>query len=519
MLYLAFIYHMHQPYYRDLLTGEIHMPWVRLHGLKDYRDMVEILEKYPRMRVTFNLVPSLLEQIEDYTQRGARDKFLELSYKPAADLTDKEKEFILQNFFSINKERVISLHPRYYYLYLKRQAKKEFSTQDYLDLQVWFNLAWTDPVFRKNSVRLEAIVKKARFFSEQDKRVVLDEQLEILKEIIPAYKRFISSGQIEVTISPFYHPILPLLFNTKIAREADTRAALPKINFSFPEDVQAQIDLAVKFYQERFAAAPSGMWPSEESVSEHVLPFIIRSGIKWIVADEAILFKSLKKKKRDTAILYKPHLLSRKDGDLSIVFRDRNLSDLLGFVYYTYKTEDAVNDLMRHLENINKAFKGKDTLVVIAMDGENAWEYYPNDGHDFLNLLYQKLSESEFITTTTVNDYLKMHPAKSELKRLAAGSWIYANFGKWIGNPYKIKAWEWLAEARQELESHKLQIAEQQLELAWKQMYILEGSDWFWWYGEDPEGNFDQLFRIHLNNFYNIIGKEAPGYLKEPLKI
>ena len=521
MLYLSFIYHMHQPYYRDLLTGEVHMPWVRLHGLKDYLDMVEILAKYPRMRVTFNLVPSLLEQVEDYIQRGARDNFLELSYKPAADLTGKEKEFILQNFFSINKERVISLHPRYYHLYLKKQANREFDTQDYLDLQVWFNLAWTDPVFRESSPRLSAVVKKGRFFSEQDKRVVLDEQLEIMKDIIPAYKRFILSGQIEVTISPFYHPILPLLFNTRIAREADTRAALPKINFSYPQDAQAQIDLAVKFYQERFEAVPFGMWPSEESVCEHILPFFIRSGIKWIVADEAILFKSLKKKKRDTAILYQPHLLSRKDGDLSIVFRDRNLSDLLGFVYYNYKTEDAVNDLMRHLENINKAFKDKDTLVVIAMDGENAWEYYPNDGHDFLNLLYQKLSDSEFITTTTVNDYLKMHPPKSELKRLAAGSWIYANFGKWIGNPYKIKAWEWLTQARQELDKF-LQSPVPDLEsreLATKQMYICEGSDWFWWYGEDPDGNFDRLFRIHLSNFYNIIGKEAPGYLKEPLRI
>jgi alpha-amylase/alpha-mannosidase (GH57 family) len=253
------------------------------------------------------------------------------------------------------------------------------------------------------------------------------------------------------------------------------------------------------------------MWPSEESVSEHILPLLMQVGINWIVADEVILFKSLKKKKRDTHLLYQPYLLKRKEGNLKIIFRDRNLSDLISFVYHKQKTENAVSDFMKHLENIYLEFKDQDILVTIAMDGENAWEYYSNDGRDFLHLLYKTLSEAKFVKTTTVNEYLKTHPQSEEIKYLAAGSWIYGDFGKWIGNPKKLRAWEYLAKARQELEAFD------KLSLAWKQMYAVEGSDWFWWYGEDSDGGFDRIFRMHLANLYTIIGKQIPDYLNKPI--
>jgi alpha-amylase/alpha-mannosidase (GH57 family) len=309
---------------------------------------------------------------------------------------------------------------------------------------------------------------------------------------------------------------LPLLYSTKIAKEANPKTILPNLQFAYPKDVRSQIDEAVKFYQVRFGMHPEGMWPSEESVSEHILPFLIQAKINWIVTDEAILFKSLKKKKRDAKLLYQPHLLKREEGNLNIIFRDANLSNLIGFVYHRWETKSAVDDFMKHLNNIHEAFKDEDVLVAIAMDGENAWEYYPNDGHDFLELLYQRLSDSKFIKTVTVSEYLKMHPATSEIKRLAAGSWIYGEFGKWIGNAYKVKAWEWLAKARAELESIQHQLTSSQIELAWKQMYICEGSDWFWWYG-DEHNSFDPLFRMHISNFYSIINKNIPEYLKKPL--
>lgn len=507
---------MHQPYYKNLLTKESPLPWVRLHGLKDYVDMVEILGKFPKIHQTINMVPSLLEQVEDYTNNEIKDRYLELSYKSAETLTDDEKRFIKENFFSINRDTVIATHPRYYQLYFKAQNNSNFTTQDYLDLQVWFNLAWTDPSFRASIPELKKAVAKGRFYTEEDKRRTLEAQNEILKNIFPAYKKFISNGQIELTMTPYYHPILPLLYNTKIAREANTKATLPKTTFSYPQDAKAQIDMAVDFYKTRFNAPLDGMWPSEEAVCEHILPYFMEAGLKWIVADEGILFKSLKLKKRDTRLLYQPHILRRKDQELAIVFRDRNLSDLIGFLYYKYKTEDAVNDFMKHLENTAAAFKNEDVLLTIAMDGENAWEYYPNDGHDFLELLYKRLSEADFVKTTTVKEYLVTHPPKNEIKRIAAGSWIYTDFFKWINNPYKNKAWEYLTEARNLLEEIKDALTEDKRALAFKQIYIAEGSDWFWWYG-DNQADFDALFRMHLSNFYTIISKEIPSYLLSPL--
>jgi alpha-amylase/alpha-mannosidase (GH57 family) len=511
MLNLAIIYHMHQPYYKNLITNESFLPWVRLHGVKDYLDMVQMLEDFPKMKLTFNVVPSLFEQIEDYNA-GLQDRYLELSKKTAAQLTKTDQEFILQNFFSINKDKVIAFSARYYQLYLKKQSGQEFNQADYLDLQVCFNLYWIDPSFRNNLPELKKVADKERFFTELDKQVVLNQQLTILKGIIPAYKNSQNNQQIEISVTPYYHPILPLLYDTNIAKEANKKTLLPKEEFSYPLDAKYQITSAVEFYKQRFDRAPLGMWPSEEGVSEHILPYIIESGINWIVADEAILFKSLKLKKRDSRLLYQPHLLKRKQGQLQIVFRDRNLSDLIGFCYANMKEIDAVNNFMTHLENIDKTFKNKNILVTVAMDGENAWEYFRNDGRDFLNLLYQRISESDFINPTTISEYLKLNPAKSLIKRLSAGSWIYGEFGKWIGSPHKVKAWDWLGQARKAIEKTK-----NPGDLAWKQMYILEGSDWFWWAGEDPDGSFDRLFRLHLTNLYILINQEPPEYLSSPL--
>lgn len=521
MLYLAFIYHMHQPYYKNLLTDECRFPWVRLHGTKDYLDMVEILKDYPDIHQTFNLVPSLIEQVEDYSQGKIEDLFLRLSLKPASDLTHEDKQFILEHFFMIDLERAISVHPRYYELYFKKNNHSSFTAQDFLDLQAWFNLAWIDPSFRDAIPELKALVNKARFFSEEEKKACLDAQINILKQIIPGYKKFKQSGQIDISISPYYHPILPLLYSTKIARQANQKTILPKIEFSHPEDVEAQVEEALEFFKQRFGTAPSGMWPSEESVSEQILPFIAQAGINWIVTDEAILFKSLRQKKRDAQLLYKPYMLETKEGNLNIVFRDSNLSNLIGFIYHRWPTEEAVTDFMKHLKNIHTAFAKENPLVVIALDGENCWEYYRNDGHDFLKLLYQRISQEKNIKSVTVSEYLKLYPESQNLKHLRPGSWISGDFSKWIGNPYKNLAWEYLTKAREEFErilndEDKRSALSDKLNLAWRQIYIAEGSDWFWWYGEDHK-HFDELFRMHLSNFYNIIGKNIPDYLNRPL--
>ncbi|MFH1578115.1 MAG: glycoside hydrolase, partial [Candidatus Omnitrophota bacterium] len=255
-----------------------------------------------------------------------------------------------------------------------------------------------------------------------------------------------------------------------------------------------------------------------EAVSEHILSPIIQSGINWIVTDEAMLFKSLRKKKRITSYLYQPWQLKRKDGMLNIVFRDRNLSDLIGFAYQGLKPEDAVWDFTNHLKNIARHFKNRNPLVVVALDGENAWEYYKNDGWDFLSLLYQQLSVTDFLKTTTVSEYLRMFPAKRNISYLKAGSWVDGNFNKWIGSDLKNKAWDYLVEARQELSGLPDGLEQSVIDLARKQISIAEGSDWFWWYGDTDDDMFDQLFRMHLSNFYSLIKKEIPAYLKVPLQ-
>lgn len=516
MLYLAFIWHMHQPYYRDLVSGEIHLPWVRLHAIKDYLDMVKILEAYPKIHQTFNLVPSLIEQLQAYIA-GAQDTYQALSLKKAEELKPQERHFIKEHFFSANLHNIISIYPRYYQLYLKKQKNEEFTIQEYLDLQVWFNLAWFDYICKKTIPPLKKLIAKGRYFSEEDKHIVLSQQIELLKEIIPAYKKFQEQGQIEVTLSPYYHPITPLLYNTAIAKEANKSTSLPEDKFSYPEDALTHIKQAVELYTNTFARPPKGMWPSEEAVSEHILPFIVESGINWIVADEEILFRSLKKK-RTAQALYRPYLLKRKEGDVSVLFRDRNLSDLIGFVYHGLAEHAAVADFIGHLHNILKLMKAETCLVVIAMDGENAWEYYRNDGWDFLSHLYKCLSDDKNIQTVTVSEYLQKYPAEKPIRRLAAGSWIYGNFNKWIGHEQKNRAWEYLAKAREELQRWTGDRGQGtgDREKAWKQIYICEGSDWFWWYG-DNNADFDKLYRRHLSNFYRFIGKEPPEYLSKPI--
>lgn len=516
MLYLAFIWHMHQPYYKNILTHEIELPWVRLHGTKDYLDMVKILEGFPKIKQTFNLVPSLIEQINDYCLNSAKDKFLSLSEENASQLSSEGKDFILKNFFMADVERIIATHPRYYELHLKKNSGKELNTQDFLDLQVWFNLGWIDPSFRRNLPQLRQIAEKGRFFSEEDKAIVLKTQIEILKEIIPAYKEFFKKGQIEVTASPYFHPILPLIYNTKTAQEANLKTKLPQKNFSYPEDVNWQIKEAVSLFKKNFEKPPQGMWPSEEAVSQHIVPFIIEAGINWIITDEVILFKSLNKKRR-AQLLYKNYKIKHKDKTLNIIFRDSSLSNLIGFIYHRWPAKNAVDDLMGHFNNIAKLFKDTDGLLTIALDGENAWEYYLNDGIDFLSLLYERLSNSQDMQTITVSEFLKSHPAQDSIKKLSAGSWIDGNFNKWIGNSEKNSAWQYLAEARDKLKGMQTNKNAIDYDLAFKQIYALEGSDWFWWYGDNGPGEFDALFRMHLINFYKIIKEAIPDYLFKPL--
>lgn len=537
-LYIAFLWHMHQPFYKDPLTAEISLPWVRLHGIKDYLNMVEILKGFPKIHQTFNLVPSLIDQIEDYAlDKLPKEKFLDISLKPAKDLNNEEKKFIILNFFMANWENMITPLPRFYDLFLKRgrfvspayvdRVITNFKAQDYLDLQVLFNLSWFDPSFRNRDPILKELAKKGAKFTEEDKIALIKKQLEILKKIIPTYKQLQDDGQIEVSVSPYYHPILPLLCDANIAKAAMSKEDLPQKRFSHPEDAKWHIENAIKRYEELFKRRPNGMWPSEGSVSEDILPIIIENDIKWIAADENILLKSLNKK-RTAELIYRPYSLKRGNGKLNIIFRDHGLSDAIGFVYQNIPAAKAVDDFISHLLRIREALISKEGvfLASIILDGENAWEYYPNNGKDFLSLLYLRLSEEEpLLKTTTVSDFLKNNPPTEEIGQLYPGSWINSNFSTWIGQEEKNTSWDYLSTTRDDLvnfqNDHPELANSQRLKEAWRQIYIAEGSDWNWWYGpqysSSSDEEFDRLYRKHLINVYELMGRPARDNLRIPI--
>ncbi|MGB9613458.1 MAG: glycoside hydrolase family 57 protein, partial [Candidatus Margulisiibacteriota bacterium] len=466
---LAILWHMHQPFYKDLVTGEYILPWVRLHAVKDYYDMVAILERFPEVRVTFNLVPSLLLQIEDYVQNKVSDKFLELTLKDPKDLTLEEKIFILQNFFMANWENMIKPYPRYLDLLLKRgrfvspnelvRLAQRFSSEEYLDLQVWFNLTWFGFIYKNEDPVIGELIKKGKYFTEEDKRLVIEKQWEVMGKVIRKYKELEERGQVELTTTPFYHPILPLLCDTNSAKEAMPYVRLPESAFQHPEDAEAQIRLAIEYHEQKFGHKPKGMWPSEGSVSEQIIPIVANAGIRWIATDEAILERSLHKiemraRTLSAAELYQPYLAEREGKEVAIIFRNHFLSDQIGFVYHRWAVADALNDFMSHLNNIRISLPEdqKNYLVSVILDGENAWEYYQDGGKKFLEAFYGRLSHDPMVKTVRVSDYLEQNPPTKKLSKLFAGSWIDSNFKIWIGHEEDNLAWSYLSRARLALE-------------------------------------------------------------------
>jgi alpha-amylase/alpha-mannosidase (GH57 family) len=533
MLNVAFFWHMHQPYYRNPLTGEYSLPWVRLHALKGYYDMISLLEDYPAIRQTFNLVPCLIRQLDDYAREEARDVFLEYSRRPAEDLAPDEKKFILANFFMCYWETMVKPYPAYWDLLKKRGDKvpgyrlddllPTFTPQDFRDLQVWFNLTWTGYRIRQEKEVLRELIKKGRGFTEGEKAALLEIQREVIRKLIPLYRSLLSRGQVEITLSPFYHPILPLLMDSSFASRAMPGVALPG-SFSHPEDAEAQIQRAVAFYEKTFAVGASGMWPSEGSVCPEMIPLVRRAGIRWMASDEGILFKSLPED-TDRAALYRPYRVRFEESELFMVFRDRNLSDLIGFSYSKNEPQASVEDFLSHLIEIaHSQPRERDALVLIALDGENPWEYYPDGGKGFLSRLYEKLSPQTLLKTVKIGEFLENHPPRETLDVLHTGSWIDQNFRVWIGQTEDNLAWNCLKRTRGFLEkaaSPGRAGDPEKIARAWEEIYIAEGSDWFWWFGDDfssdNDEEFDRLFRMHLGNVHLLLGAEIPGYLKDPI--
>ncbi len=533
-LYIAFVWHMHQPYYRDPVSGTSSMPWVRLHAAKDYLDMVTRLEAFPTIHQTFNMVPSLLDQLEEYLPpANLSDVFLDLSRKSAADFSVQEQQFVLEWFFLANPERMIRPYPRYEDLFAKRGAtireeqwpeiRRRFKLQDYLDLQVWFNLAWIDPWLRRQDPHLAHLEQKGAGFTEEEKRYVLEQHLEFLARVIPTYRSAAARGHIELSCSPYYHPILPLLCDLRAAHVALPHLPLPEASFRHPDDARWQLQQGLARHAQAFGIPARGVWPSEGAVSEEVVRLAIDSGVQWIATDEEILWRTLRSSPTP-AQRYRAHRLQRDGGQLFIIFRDRELSDLIGFTYSHWAPDRAAEDFLGRLGRIHQTLQAgpRPGLVSIILDGENAWESYANDGHDFFLAVYHALAADTRFRCVTVSEFLQQVPPTDDesLPPLFSGSWIDANFATWVGHPEKNTAWSHLARLRETL--GQLNPDDPTSRPIWQSLAAAEGSDWMWWFGDTHYSaqaeEFDRLFRLHVSNTYRLAHHEPPKELSVPIR-
>ncbi len=538
---LAFLWHQHQPYYPDDLAGDNPMPWVRLHGVKDYYGMALHLLEYPEMRCAINLVPSLLVQIQAYTERGAADRPLQASRLPAADLTEADAVYLLDHFFMANHEHMIRPLPRYHELLQRRapgrnsarDALRRFHERELRDLQVLFNLAWVHPLAFERDADLRALRAKGRYYTEDEKRALLDKHVELLRQIIPLHRQLAERGQVELTTTPFYHPILPLLFDKKLAREAMPDVKLPHYTGGYPEDAATHVQRAVAFHAAIFGTPPRGMWPAEGSVCQPMIPLLAQHGIRWIATDEGVLGQSTQGfvgrdaqgGVRNPGHLYRPYRVREGDAELGIVFRDHALSDMIGFHYQRSRGDEAARDFVRHVHDVRRAVPAAEpVLVCVILDGENCWEHYPGGGVSFLRELYRLCTTDPAIRPVQVGAYLEAHPPRDTLPHLAAGSWINHNFAIWVGHEEDNTAWDALHKAREHLQQRDGQplVPADKVRQAWDELYIAEGSDWFWWYGDDHSSEqdalFDYLFRKHLQNIYSLLGDLPPLDLSRPIK-
>jgi len=539
-LRVVVLWHQHQPYYKDLVTGSYRLPWVRLHALKDYYGMVKLLDEFPNVHQTFNLVPSLITQIQDYVAGTASDPFLDVASKPAKDLTSEERRFALQYLFQANPVHVIGRYPRYRELWERlrsyggspEKAEASFGAQDLTDLQVLSQIAWFDEFFLDEK-DIVALTRKERNFSLDDQKFVIRRERELLAKVLPAHAQIAARGGIEISTSPFYHPILPLVCDTNQGGVSTPGLTLPSRQYRRPDDAREQIKRGLDLHQEVFGIRPKGMWPSEGSVSEEAISIAHTLGVDWMATDEGVLSRSLNFNfVRDgngrltgggPERLYTLYQYEKNDTRMNMLFRDHTMSDLIGFVYSGMPPQEAAQHLLNNIRTAAQPVldQGRDAIVPIILDGENAWEYYPGSGREFLRRFYDALQNSGGLESVTVSEAIARHKHFSSLGAVTPGSWINANFNVWIGAAEDNRAWDYLHAAREFYEENAQQTTEEQRQLAYEEILIAEGSDWNWWYGPEHHSandrDFDELYRKHLANVYHALGAMPPDYLVQPI--
>ena len=528
---------MHQPVYQLSANGDYLMPWVRLHAVKDYLDMALWAKKFDKLKLNFNFVPILLDSIIEYAEKDAHDIHSRLTITPKNKLNEEDKIFILNNFFDANYQTMILTNEEYHRLYQIVQAHGTtntdiFTNQEYADIMALFNLAWIDPSFKTSNKDLKRLVKKGKNYTLEDRIQIIDIQRDIIRKIIPTLKRLANKNKIEITTSPYYHPILPILLDYKnIKKNAPADDEILSLRTEL--DAKVQTKMALDRVEQIFGKRPRGVWPSEQCVNGKTLDMLSQLGVEWSISDEGILASSInfefehdfKGYLKEPYHLLKTYEYKTKNSDIKMIFRDSTIHNLISFEYPHHNPIATANDLYDRIKVMQSKILSspdKDHLLTIALDGENCWENYFEDGSSFLKTLYTLITEDDTLETVLISDYLDNTKENKLLPKIASGSGFNRNFKLWIDEPVKDLAWTYLKRVREDFsEFVKREPLNPNIELARKELFICEGSDWYWWYGEPNDSGrdniFDFIFRTHLKNIYRYLGLDAPQYLDDPI--
>jgi alpha-amylase/alpha-mannosidase (GH57 family) len=539
---------MHQPQYRDPFSGRFMLPWTRLHALKDYWGMVKILGEFPGVHATFNFVPLLAAQIEEYASGKFHEPWFELAFAPAGSLDSEQKREVLERAFQVN-ENFVRRWPRFAELQLQvKSAGTEscvarFDLRDWRDLQLLSQLAWMDEEYIAKDPVVSELSRKGAGYTEEDKEALREKQLELLGAVLPEYRLAAERGQIEISTTPYYHPILPLLCDTEVARVANPHTPLPHPAFHYPEDAREQLVRSREYHERVFGKPPAGLWPSEGSVSDQALEIAMELGFKWFATDEGVLgrtrnigfWRDASGYPQNGPDLYTPWKLQRGGREIMGFFRDHYVSDLVGFVYSRMGASAAAEDLHRRIRAIgDRQPAGNTATVSIILDGENAWEFYAENGRDFLRQFYRRVQDDPEIRTVTMSEAAEARSDAPKLEGIFPASWINANFDVWIGHSEDVRAWDLLRDAR-ETYAKVIQRAASNvttgsaepgsiasMKRAYEALLVAEGSDWCWWYGPEHassnDAEFDELYRQHLTEVYTALSEHVPDALLHPIK-
>jgi alpha-amylase/alpha-mannosidase (GH57 family) len=536
---LVLLWHMHQPEYANPATGVPSLPWTRLHALKDYADMADRLARHPGARSTVNVSPCLIDQLRGFADGSVRpDPFLETARKPAAELRGAERRFLVTHFLEFRRDTLARDLPRVRELAALRgeygseeipaHVVERFGDAELRDLQVLYHLAWCGNLLQADPV-VRGLREKGSRFTEEDKNRLLDIQDRFLRGVLDRWIALAGEGHVEFSVSPYHHPVLPLLDDLDSALETLPSLRLPTRSYRHRIDARAQVDAAVRAFEETFGRRPVGGWPPEGAISGPALRLTGEAGLDWAASDEEVLLASLgiariavtaRQRAHRARVLYRPW---RLEGGPVILFRDRELSELVGSGYAAWGPRLAATDFLRRLEKIRADLPSNlpPPVVTVALDGENPWEAYPENGQPFLDALLEALEQSDTVHPVTASEAADSADPET-LSHVAAGSWIGGNLAAWIGHPEKNRAWELLAETRQAVAGARGSDQPTFDDPAWRALMAAEGSDWFWWFGDDHPtpfaAEFDACFRAWLQAAWREAGLEPPELLDEPIR-